>query len=267
MVRKFVIIISIALFFTQCSQFTSIFSGGGTSSHKKASTSSTKVASVENTPIVLNSERDPITTKKGIYYFVGPGDTLAQIAEVYKINSEDLAQINNLFDSDLAVGRRLFIPHRRNRRDYLTVTKVIKDKKIARDRSKGTVHFVWPVKKFVMTSPFGMRRGRPHDGVDLSAKTGTPIYAAAEGKVIYTKRFSGYGNLIVIKHAHDYFTAYAHCHRIKTKTGKVVKRGQQIGTVGKTGRSTGPHLHFEVHKGVTAINPVKVLPKKKYKKW
>mgnify|MGYP001583466374 CR=1 FL=1 len=137
---------------------------------------------------------------------------------------------------------------------------MIKESKLEKDRSKGTVKFTYPLKDSVLTSRFGMRRGRLHSGLDLAAKVGTPIYAVADGRVIFAKRFAGYGNLIVLKHDKNYFSAYAHASNLMVSQGGKVRQGQQIGAVGMTGRSTGPHLHFEIHKGVTAIDPATVLP-------
>ncbi|MBU0506455.1 M23 family metallopeptidase, partial [bacterium] len=150
---------------------------------------------------------------------------------------------------------------------YMSVTRFLRERKIATDRSQRPVTLDWPLKEFVLTSKFGMRHGRPHDGIDMSAPSGTPVLAAAEGQVLFAKRFSGYGNLVVLKHAGNYFTAYSHNSRMYVTPGKVVKKGEKIAAVGRTGRASGNHLHFEVHKGVDAINPLKVLPKKKYKSW
>jgi murein DD-endopeptidase MepM/ murein hydrolase activator NlpD len=259
--KKIIGLIIITLFFTQCAQFTSLFGDKAYTSPKATDTQQTH-SSAKST-----NRRSPIVTKKGIYYFVAPGDRLDSIAKTYRINEEDLAQINNLFDSDLSVGRRLFIPHRRNRHDYMSVTRILKERKIAKDRSRRSVKFIWPLKDFVLTSKFGMRRGRPHDGIDISAPGGTPVLAAAEGQVLFAKRFSGYGNLVVLKHASNYFTAYSHNRRLLVSPGQIVKQGEKIATVGRTGRASGNHVHFEIHKGVDAIDPLKVLPKKKYKSW
>ena len=112
-----------------------------------------------------------------------------------------------------------------------------------------------------MTSTFGVRRGRRHDGIDISAKRGTPVQAAANGKVIFSSRLRGYGNLILVKHKDDFFTAYAHNARNLKKKGQTVKKGDVIARVGSTGRASGPHLHFEVRKGNVARNPTFFLPK------
>ncbi|MBF0104093.1 MAG: LysM peptidoglycan-binding domain-containing M23 family metallopeptidase [Deltaproteobacteria bacterium] len=207
--------------------------------------------------------RQPIVTKKGTYYFVVKGDTISLISEKYKISRDHLAQINDLYNSDLVAGRRIFIPNRKTKKDFLSVTDIIRAKKIERERSLRSIKFIWPLKEYVITSGFGWRRGRPHEALDLSAKRGTPVFAATDGVVIFAERYAGYGNLLVLKHAKNYFTAYAHLHTMQTEVGKKVKKGEQIATVGNTGRSSGPHLHFEIHKKTQAIDPLKLLPKKK----
>ncbi len=122
------------------------------------------------------------------------------------------------------------------------------------------VRFIWPVKG-VITSRFGRRHGRWHDGVDIAAPRGTPVHAAADGVVIYAdRRLTGYGNLVIIRHAHELFTAYAHNERMLVKQGERVRRGQVIATVGATGRATGPHLHFEIRIGARPVDPLAYLP-------
>jgi murein DD-endopeptidase MepM/ murein hydrolase activator NlpD len=123
--------------------------------------------------------------------------------------------------------------------------------------------FIWPLEGDV-SSLFGMRHGRKHDGVDISAKTGTPVYAAADGEVVFAKKMRGYGNLVLLKHKDDFFTVYAHNSVNLVKLGTKVKKGQMVSRVGRTGRATGPHLHFEVREGPKARNPLFFLPKNMY---
>ena len=117
---------------------------------------------------------------------------------------------------------------------------------------------IWPVQG-VLTSTFGMRWGRMHEGIDIGAGQGTPIYAAAAGTVIYAGWESGYGNLTVIDHGNGLATAYGHQSRLAVSSGQTVSRGQLIGYVGSTGHSTGPHLHFEVRVNGTPNNPLSYL--------
>lgn len=124
-----------------------------------------------------------------------------------------------------------------------------------------------------LTSPYGWRNlgAGPefHYGVDLANKTGTPIWAAADGVVSYAAPLSSYGNVVILTHSINgqiYTTVYAHLSAFNVSVGDVVNQGQQIAAMGSTGRSTGPHLHFEIHIGswqgqaVGSVNPLKYIP-------
>lgn len=121
--------------------------------------------------------------------------------------------------------------------------------------------YIWPTKG-VLTSGYGWRWGRMHRGIDIAADVGTPIYAAASGKVAYAGWNSGgYGYMVEIEHADGSMTRYAHNNRLLVQTGQQVEQGQQISEMGSTGYSTGPHLHFEIHpNGDGAVNPMAYLP-------
>lgn len=120
---------------------------------------------------------------------------------------------------------------------------------------------IWPAKG-VLTSGYGWRWGRMHQGIDIAAPVGTPIVAVASGVVVTAGWNSGgYGNLVEVQHADGSLTLYAHNNRILVRRGQEVAQGQQISEMGSTGRSTGPHLHFELHpKGRGAVNPIALLP-------
>jgi murein DD-endopeptidase MepM/ murein hydrolase activator NlpD len=117
--------------------------------------------------------------------------------------------------------------------------------------------FIWPVNG-VVTSGFGWRWGRMHEGIDIAAPTGTPIRAAAGGSIIFAGYMGGYGNLVVIDHGNGLSTAYAHQSAIYIGGGSV-SQGTVIGAVGSTGNSTGPHLHFEVRVNGSAVDPMGYL--------
>jgi murein DD-endopeptidase MepM/ murein hydrolase activator NlpD len=110
-----------------------------------------------------------------------------------------------------------------------------------------------------VTSPFGMRWGRMHEGIDIGAGYGTPIMAAASGVVIYAGWLGGYGNLVVIDHGGGLATAYAHQSQIAVAQGQAVSQGQVIGYIGCTGHCYGPHLHFEVRVNGQAVDPLGYL--------
>jgi len=105
------------------------------------------------------------------------------------------------------------------------------------------------------------RKRHLHKGIDIMAPQGTRIYAPAAGKVVYTgKKFRGYGNLIVIEHANHFATFFGHCSRILVREGTTVRQGSLIGLVGKTGRASTPHLHFEVRVNEQPVDPLEFLP-------
>ena len=114
--------------------------------------------------------------------------------------------------------------------------------------------FSRPVKGIV-TSRFGARWGSTHTGTDIGAPTGTPIYAAASGTVIFSGWKGTLGKFIVVNHGNGIQTYYAHCSTLLVSKGDTVSAGQQIAKVGSTGRSTGPHLHFEIRLNGSALNP------------
>jgi murein DD-endopeptidase MepM/ murein hydrolase activator NlpD len=118
--------------------------------------------------------------------------------------------------------------------------------------------FIWPVNGFVV-SGFGMRWGRMHEGIDIAASSGTPIWAAAAGTVIHAGWLGGYGNLVVVDHGNGLATAYAHASAILVSVGQHVGQGETIALVGTTGNSTGPHLHFEVRVNGVAVDPLLYL--------
>jgi len=123
---------------------------------------------------------------------------------------------------------------------------------------------MWP-SDAVLTSGFGWRRNplgrryRFHSGIDLGGKRGDPVYAAAQGQVIKAEWSGGYGRYIEIDHGFGIVTLYAHNNRLLVKDGDVVRQGQKIALMGSTGRSTGPHLHFEVHLDGSAVDPMDYL--------
>ena len=138
--------------------------------------------------------------------------------------------------------------------------------------SKKEAMFGMPLRHARVTSSFSYRRWhpilhryRPHHGTDFGARRGTPLLAVNSGKVIFSGRMGGYGKVVKIRHDGGYISLYAHQSRIRVKRGKYVKKGQIIGYVGSTGRSTGPHLHFGLMKNGRWINPMKVLRKKSIK--
>ena len=118
---------------------------------------------------------------------------------------------------------------------------------------------IWPVRGSV-TSEYGPRWGRMHEGIDISAPTGTPIRAAKAGEVIFVGTQGGYGNITIVDHGGGFTTVYPHQSRFGTSEGAQVSQGEVIGYVGCSGSCTGPHLHFETRVGGSAQNPRRYLP-------
>ena len=211
------------------------------------------------------------TNQRGVYHTVQKGQTLHFIARAYNVNLDRLKRINGVYDpSRLQIGTRLWIP---GARQVLNIDSNINKQALAKNKKKrkGALNnsikaakgfLIWPVKG-QLTSRFGNRSGRHHDGIDIGARRGTSIVAAAEGKVMFAGWGpTGYGLMIIIKHKNDLTTVYAHNSHVHVYKNQMVKKGQKIASVGSTGRSTGPHLHFEVRNDSLPMNPLNYLPKK-----
>ena len=123
--------------------------------------------------------------------------------------------------------------------------------------------YIWPTKG-VFTSGYGWRWGRMHKGIDIANNVGTPILAAKDGVIAYSGWSSGYGYLVEISHGDGSSTRYAHNSRLLVKKGQLVPQGSRISLMGSTGRSTGPHLHFEIRRpGGAAMDPMAMLPSRR----
>ena len=211
-------------------------------------------------------------TPPGVIHHVEAGENLYRIGLRYGIGAKRIAHINGIRDvTRLRVGQRLYIPGARHRisadkRELaLRRAPVSSEKTTARKqarriaRQQGDLSFLWPVRGR-LSSRFGTRRGRPHEGIDVAASRGTLIYAAESGRVIHSGRLSGYGKVVIVKHAGAFRTVYAHASKLLVRKGAFVERGQKIAQVGSTGRSSGPHVHFEIRRSQTPHNPLAFLP-------
>jgi len=207
------------------------------------------------------------------YYTVRHGDTLYSIGRRFGVDPKLLASRNHVpYPYTIYDGQHIYLtrvaPKTASGGGVVSPARAgVRRKSPSVSSGKhttaggGGIHFRWPVNGTV-TSGFGRRRSGMHDGVDIGVKRGTPIHAAAAGEVVYAdQRLSGYGKMIIIRHGHDMFTAYAHNERNLVRKGDKVKSGDIIARVGSTGRASGPHLHFEVRRGTTPVNPMKYLPK------
>ncbi|HEY1333634.1 MAG TPA: M23 family metallopeptidase, partial [Myxococcaceae bacterium] len=116
----------------------------------------------------------------------------------------------------------------------------------------------WPLRG-VLYARFGRKGKSPHDGIDLAAPAGTPVRTAGEGSVLFAGPQQGYGLLVIIEHAHGLVTVYAHNRDLRVRTGQQIREGQVIATVGESGKTSGPHLHFEVRQDGAPVDPLEIL--------
>jgi len=206
---------------------------------------------------------------RGVYHEVQRGQTLWGIARKYGVDMNALARVNKLSDASvLQTGQRLYIPGvTRQRQVDSQCPCESKDTTLARKqhatkRLKAAVRlpvFIWPIQGTV-TRGFKQGRKHRHDGIDIAAPKGTPILAVADGKVIYSDWGpGGYGRLVMMRHAADMVTVYAHNQQNLVKVGQKIRRGDRIATVGKSGRATGYHLHFEVRRKTVPVPPTNYL--------
>ena len=120
--------------------------------------------------------------------------------------------------------------------------------------------FRWPVRGKVITSYGAKTNGKANDGINLAVPEGTPVKAAEDGVVAYSgNELKGYGNLVLVRHANGYVTAYAHASELMVKRGDTIKRGQIIAKSGQSGEVGSPQLHFEIRKGSTPVDPLQFL--------
>ncbi len=185
-------------------------------------------------------------------HLVRPGETLTGIASEYGVSLNSLILANNLHDEDMLVaGQELVIPLFENNIlpawNYSAGLPVNK--------------LSWPVAGGWVSSGFGIRNGRPHEGVDIAAFEGEPIESIRSGRVIFAGSRGTYGLTVIIDHGSGLTSLYGHTSAILIREGDYVKEGQIIARVGSTGRSTGPHLHLEVRLNGIPYDPLICLMK------
>ncbi len=194
---------------------------------------------------------------KGVFHTVESGETLWSISRNYGISVQEIAEMNNIEQGELKIGQQIFIPDvgsfstKELSQTSKHETHQKEEKTIAHQKGK----FRWPLDG-VLSSKFGVRYGRMHDGIDLSAPIGTNIHAAEKGEVIFADTQAAYGNIIIIQHDDEFITIYAHNDKNIVEKGDTVRAGDVIATVGQTGRATGPHVHFEIRKNNIPRNPL-----------
>ena len=246
-------------------------------------------------PVMSNA---PATQTAGMpssgVHVVNRGDTLSNVARRNRITTGQLAAANNLpMTAQLKIGARIKVPGSNvaavapepprqamamqapvTRPAVVATAEPVQRAQLANektapetespvktaDATNALPSFRWPVRGRVVT-PYGAKaNGKANDGINVAVPEGTPVKAAEDGVVAYSgNELKGYGNLILVRHANGYVTAYAHASELMVKRGDTIKRGQIIAKSGQTGEVGSPQLHFEIRKGSTAVDPTQFL--------
>ena len=203
----------------------------------------------------------PPKKPQGIYHVVRPGENLFRIGRAYDVSHEALARLNGIRDpSQVRVGQKIFIPGATRQLPVNIITPTEPPSPTPGDFPEPAADgFLLPVHGTI-NSGFGPRGATFHDGVDIAAPEGTPIRAIERGEVIYSDQLKGYGNIVIVRHADGIVSVYAHNEANLVREGQSVSRGDVVATVGRTGRVTGPHLHFEIRQNNTAQDPARYFP-------
>jgi murein DD-endopeptidase MepM/ murein hydrolase activator NlpD len=229
--------------------------------------------------------------KDGVYHTVTKGVTLYRISQAYKVPIAKLMEANRLSSpSAVKVGEKLFIPGAKavlpvdpyvplspsekkkleqsldpGEQTLPTPPLTPEDSRERRDAEKPPwwgkeLDIIWPIQGKI-TSPFGPRGKRFHCGIDIRSPSYQEVKSAMDGEVILARHTrTGYGKVVILRHGQGFLTIYGHLNVIIANEGEAVRQGQSIGGVGSTGRSTGPHLHFELRHNGRPLNPLPLLP-------
>ncbi len=203
---------------------------------------------LRNTRTLQIGQTLKIPSINGILYTAKKGDTPETIADKYQVSLEKIALVNNITDNNVKPGAVVFLPDAKL--DWVTLQEINGDLFLKPLRGSYYIssRYGWRDNPFVGSRTF-------HNGIDLATSRGTAIYAALDGTVSSTGYSVTYGNYVIISHHSGYQTMYGHMTAILTSKGKHVTTSTKIGTVGNTGQSTGPHVHFTVYKNRATINP------------
>ncbi len=193
--------------------------------------------------IIYLGQKLKVEEKKKKVYVVKKGDTLFSLSKNNNITLKKLKKINNIKNNNIYIGQKLYF-----------------------EKSVNNIplNFRWPIIWRGATSQWGYRtdpitgkKKVKHSGIDLKANLGTSVYAPEKGKVILASWINGYGYTVIMDHGYGYTTLFGHLSKIKVKKGQVVKKGSLIAKSGNSGRSTGPHLHYEIRYKNNPLNPLK----------
>ena len=210
------------------------------------------VNNIENVRKLWVGQKLKIPSMDGVSYTVAKGDSLASISTRYGISVEDILDVNDMSSDVIYSGMVLFIP----------------GAKLDSETLKNALGELWILPlacSYRISSEYGYRADpftgvrSFHTGMDLAVSAGTPIRASMGGKVSTAGWSNTYGNYVIISHGNGYQTLYAHMQKYTVKKGETVNQGQNIGYVGSTGYSTGPHLHFSVYKNSNLVSPLTIL--------
>jgi len=199
----------------------------------------------------------------GVVHVVRPGETIWRLAKRYGVAADDIVRANQIADvRNVAVGARLWIPDPADPSGSRTLPSLWAEEGPAvagAPLGEADLAFAWPVRGDV-GSGFGGRSRGTHDGIDIGAPKGTPVCAAEAGKVVYADEADAYGRVVVVRHLGGWSTLYAHNRKNRVREGQLVERGDVIGEVGTSGNASGPHVHFEIRRGPTSLDPLRYLP-------
>lgn len=196
-----------------------------------------------------------ILSVDGALHRVQRGESLWDIARMYRADLDEIVEVNEIADpSRVLPAQEIFVPGTQ----AASIGSTLRSNRVVGSDGRLLKAFSWPVTGRI-SSRYGMRWGSMHHGIDLAVVTGTAVRASAAGRVSFAGWNGGYGNLVVLDHGDRVETRYAHNSRLVVSAGQRVRRGDVIAYSGNTGRSTGPHVHFEIRRNGQSINPLSYL--------
>lgn len=200
---------------------------------------------------------------RAVVHVLREGETLYRLSRYYDVPVASIARANGIRDvTSIPVGTRLVIPGARRSAPKQVIAAIpppaAESDLRSRARREASLEFTWPIRGR-LSSGFGWRGGRRHEGIDISARAGTQIRAAEAGRVILSGKLGDYGRIVIIKHAGRYSSVYAHNRRNRVKQGAFVEKGDVIAEVGSSGNASGSHLHFEIRHDRRPANPLQYL--------
>ena len=201
---------------------------------------------ISNMNSIKPGQEFKILPVKGIIYRVSPGESVGSIARKFNLKAETIMEDNNLEDpSKLKIDQKLVLRGAKPEFSY---------------QDRLDQKFMYPINTRI-TSYYGPRWGRIHEGLDFAAPMGSPIRAVSSGRVVYSGWATGYGYVVILEHQKGLRTLYAHNSKLLVSVGESVGKGEVISRSGNTGNSTGPHLHFEVQVNGRPENPLNYINK------